>query len=214
MISAQTLPCLAKVHSLRARLFTSCLSLMLLTIPVSCTEEVEPEEDLHKKVTRLTEKQTELEAQKQLLESKNEQLMSRLDTLHQRLEELKPDGSENEDFDFFFGNFLADTVFQRSRVRFPVTEVYKILEAEGGAGGFDTQMVDEALWKHRQYAFDNRDMHGLPTQAIFDTFEPEKFSSNQRMVAWYQDGTCGYFRMRFEGFEGKWYLTMMENLGN
>ena len=111
----------------------------------------------------------------------------------------------NEDFNSFFYSFMTDSVFQKSRVKFPF---------EYHTTDIDTMkdtliIINEREWKHNPFYFDTASER---TQ-IYDNYELRFQPTNERLIHWYGIEAGGDAKYYFNGFDGKWFLTKEWNSG-
>ncbi len=105
----------------------------------------------------------------------------------------------NESFNSFFHSFMTDSVFQRSRIKFPLE--YHTTDIELMK---DTIInISEKEWKHNSFYFNAASER---TQ-IYDNYELKFQPTNKRLLHWYGVESGGNSKYYFTGFDGKWFLT-------
>lgn len=127
--------------------------------------------------------------------------------LQNKIEASKPKVFYNENFDSFFWDFMTDSVFQRKRIKFPLS--YITWKDEIG-GEIDTLKVEAADWKYNSFYINTASER---TQ-IYDNFQLKLNPSNKRVVHWYGVETGGDSKYFFQGFKGQWFLVRKEQLGD
>lgn len=143
------------------------------------------ETDLKKKNDSLT---TELTKTKKSLKA-----------LKEKLTQEKTKKYRNEDFNRFFYSFMTDSVFQKSRIKFPF--IYHTTD-------IDTEedikiVIEEDEWKYNSFYINTASER---TQ-IFDNFELKFQPTNERLLHWYGIEAGGNSKYYFEGINGKWFLA-------
>ncbi|WP_282014264.1 DUF4348 domain-containing protein [Marinifilum flexuosum] len=128
-------------------------------------------------------------------------------TLQQELALNKTDKYSNENFIRFFTNFMSDSTFQVSRIRFPIKNV-TWLDDPGDA--IDTLIITKSEWKYESFYINT----AFERTQIYDNFDLKFQATNERVLHWYGVETGGDAKYFFKGFYGKWYLVRMENLGD
>ncbi|MBC3848003.1 DUF4348 domain-containing protein [Winogradskyella echinorum] len=113
----------------------------------------------------------------------------------------------NENFDAFFWSFMTDSTFQLERIKFPLK--YITWEDELG-GEIDTIKLIKPEWKYNSFYLNTASER---TQ-IYDNFELNLRTTNERLLHWYGVETGGDSKYYFTGKNGKWYLTKWEQLGD
>ena len=113
----------------------------------------------------------------------------------------------NEKFNSFFWNFMTDSTFQVSRIKFPMK--YITWKDELG-GDIDTIKINKTEWKYDSFYINTASER---TQ-IYDNFNLNFRPSNERVLHWYGVESGGDIKYYFIGFNGKWYLTKKEQLGD
>ena len=98
---------------------------------------------------------------------------------------------ESEDFDSFYRRFHQDTIFQQSRVKFPVNGEYC---------DFDTTMAwTSSNWEFIKFTIDQVDTISFET-----TLKKTKRQAIEKVIC----KECGYsFEIRFDLLDKRWYLT-------
>ncbi len=125
----------------------------------------------------------------------------------------KKENYDNEDFNIFFMRFMTDSVFQKSRIKYPLKYITWSTNSYGDVdlgGEIDTIQITEANWQYDPFYFNNASER---TQ-IYDNFELKFRPSNERLLHWYGIETGGDAKYYFNGFEGKWFLIKKEQLGD
>ncbi|MDE5419638.1 DUF4348 domain-containing protein [Labilibaculum sp. DW002] len=142
-----------------------------------------------------------------------EKVSSELKLLKERNEEAHKTTFENEEFNSFFWNFMTDSVFQKRRIKFPLKYITWKINSNGDVdlgGKIDTIQTSESKWKYDPFYFE---MANERTQ-IYDNFQLKFRPSNERLLHWYGVETGGDAKYYFKGFNGKWFLTAKEQLGD
>ena len=118
--------------------------------------------------------------------------------LKEKTETAKKLDYQNEDFNNFFYSFMTDSIFQKSRVKFPfeyqTTDIDSMEEL--------VINVKETEWEYNSFYINNASER---TQ-IYDNFSLKFQPSNQRLLHWYGIESGGDSRYYFKGFKGKWFL--------
>lgn len=143
------------------------------------------------------------------LMAENTLLKNELEATKSEMHELFGDTSQTEDFDYFYRHFLLDTNTQFERIKFPLTYVTWDNMLEGTTKELKIERKD---WNDRfnQHFAYYADESG---ETVFNYFDPELNKSNQRLVWWHQDGSCGSERYYFEAQDSLWYLVRIDALG-
>ena len=106
---------------------------------------------------------------------------------------------KNEDFNNFFYTFMTDSIFQKSRIKFPfvyhTTDIDSMEELK--------IIIKETEWAFNPFYFNTASER---TQ-IYDNFELKYQPSNERLLHWYGVESGGDSRYFFKGFNGKWFLV-------
>lgn len=154
-------------------------------------------------------KEAELEYQQQIDSLQNElKLSSKLTkSLQQELKAHKVKKFANENFNQFFFKFMTDSVFQLSRIKFPLKNVTWI---DGPGTDIDTLRVQKSEWKYDSFYFYSANER---TQ-IYDNYDLKFQQSNERALHWYGIESGGDAKYFFKGYNGQWFMVSMEQLGD
>jgi hypothetical protein len=167
------------------------LSFILLT---QCGKESKQQlREYKEQVLNLSLKVSKLEAEKRNLEIE--------------LNSKKQERFDNEDFKGFFWRFMTDSAFQLSRIKFPLP--FNTWKGDIG-GEIITKNVNISDWNYDPFYSNSASER---TQ-IYDNFKMQFQPSNKRLLHWYGIETGGDAKYYFEGFDGLWYLTKKEQLGD
>ena len=145
--------------------------------------------------------------------TKNEidSLRVQIELLQEEIQELKFDKSfksDNENFESFLFEFMADSVFQKKRTKFPLTYIHW---KDGYHGDkIDTVKLTKENWEHKWLY-----MIGFSeVPQIYDNFEMELRPTDKRLLHFTGVETGTNSKYFFEIKEKKWHLTKMINLGD
>lgn len=148
------------------------------------------------------------------LQKKSDSLKIELEKVKSEINSLKFDFGKgktkiysNEKFNSFFWNFMTDSTFQISRIKFPMK--YITWKDELG-GDIDTIKIKKPDWKYDSFYINKASER---TQ-IYDNFNLNFRPSNERVLHWYGVESGGDIKYYFIGFDRKWYLTKKEQLGD
>ncbi|WP_321370203.1 DUF4348 domain-containing protein [uncultured Draconibacterium sp.] len=102
---------------------------------------------------------------------------------------------EPEDFDDFYERFHQDSLFQQSRLKFPIQGSYK---------DFDTTME----WTSSNWGFIRNTVSEIDSTEYDIIFKKSK----RKVIEQINCKDCGLtFEIRFEVIDQKWYLTMRQD---
>jgi hypothetical protein len=110
----------------------------------------------------------------------------------------------NEDFQLFFDKFMQDSIFQLSRIDFPLTY---IVEEFDNKLELDTLTLEKEDWEYQSFYL----YIAKERSQIYDNFQGQLRANNERMVHWFATGekksSANYY---FKGIEGIWMLEKIE----
>ncbi len=175
-------------------------SIILFLIFISCGNDVQKVE-------------SKLKNQIKNLSIELEKATSELKLLKESDKEVPRESCENESFNSFFWDFMTDSVFQKRRIKFPIKYITWKTNSNGDidlGGETDTIQIIESKWKYDPFYIE---IASERTQ-VYDNFQLKLRPSNERLLHWYGVETGGDAKYYFEGFNGKWFLTAKEQLGD
>lgn len=108
---------------------------------------------------------------------------------------------DNEDFNTFINNFMADTIFQVSRVSFPLKDFNGKQYNDWTERNYTSFKDDEIFEGRKEF----KEL-ATPVDAVF-----EKTNDSEVKYTYTQDGTCNMWSLIFEIKDNKWYLTQYQN---
>jgi len=102
-----------------------------------------------------------------------------------------------EDFDSFIYKFIADSVFQMERIKFPLKN-----SVQTDIDNLDTTSIQRSDWKIvRLFGNDKY------KPQIYDNFEREMRDSDERLFCWEGIENGIYVEYKFNRLSGQWFLT-------
>jgi hypothetical protein len=115
---------------------------------------------------------------------------------------------KHENFEKFLYKFSTDSIYQISRIKFPLE--YKTWKLKRDyLGEIETKLIKQEDWKH-DYMF----MTESYRPQIFDNFEGILKDTNERLFCWFGIETGLNIKFFFKRIDGKWYLIKKEDLGD
>ncbi|MEO0331261.1 MAG: DUF4348 domain-containing protein [Bacteroidota bacterium] len=110
--------------------------------------------------------------------------------------------NDKEDFNIFLDKFVADSVFQISRIKFPV----KFVTID-----YDTyQQVDTVIVKEK-WNYDPIYLREEKQSQIYDNFDMRLRDTNERIFSWHGIKNGINVHYYFKRIDGRWYLVAFED---
>jgi hypothetical protein len=142
-----------------------------------------------------------------------ETVKTELQLVHEDYDETLDEYSEIEDFGGFFWQFMTDSSFQKSRIKFPLDRITWRTMLNGDMdvfGDIDTLHILESNW-----VYDPFYIHFASERTqIYDNYKLMLRPTNERVLHWYGVENGGDAKYFFMSFESKWYLISQEQLGD
>jgi len=112
--------------------------------------------------------------------------------------------NKDEKFTEFIYEFVTDSIFQMSRIRFPLE---KIIYKDAEYDETEIQLITEKEWKHIILFFD------MDYQLqLYDNFDCKLRNSDERVYAYEGVENGINIKYYFKKIKSKWYLIKMEDL--
>lgn len=155
----------------------------------------------------------ELENINNRLKNRNSKLTTKISRLEDKFNEAYKEYS-NEHFDQFVRKFSNDSIFQLSRIKFPLDYVTWKTLSDGQPdwyGEIDTMKITANEWRHRDLTIFHS---AFLAKEVYDNFDMKLRPTNERVVHIfvYETGvTTKYF---LKAIEGKWFLVKVIDLSD
>jgi hypothetical protein len=118
------------------------------------------------------------------------------------LETNRIEEDRTEDYFQFLRKFAMDSLFQKSRVVFPMPFIVRKGEVK-----LDTIRVQSVNWKYKPIPV----LHEDYRVQVYDNFKRELLDSGQRVLSVEGNGNGLDYSMYFSLIQGKWYLVRIED---
>ena len=122
--------------------------------------------------------------------------------------EIKTDSTgrlvKKENFEDFVYKFIADSLFQLDRIKFPLKS-----SVQTDIENADTTAIKKADWKIVRL-FGREEYR----PQIYDNFKREMRDTDERMFCWEGNENGIYVEYKFQRFSGLWYLIEYNDFSN
>lgn len=139
------------------------------------------------------------------LKNSNQELLIKINELKTQKQTPKTTG---EKFDYFIYKFMTDSLFQKSRIQFPLTSIHWKNNYPGEV--IDTTYIIEENWRHDWLYFTG--YSEIPQ--LYDNYEMKLRPTGKRMLHFTGVETGTDAKYYFKQKNNKWHLIKLENLGS
>lgn len=113
------------------------------------------------------------------------------------------DNSKNEDFNVFLDRFIADSLFQLDRIKFPLKS------QQWDSDEVDSTRIGKGNWKTVRLFWGEE-----YRPQIYDNFKREMRDTDERLFCWEGIENGINVEYRFNRINGQWYLTEFNDFSN